>query len=84
MKPPPLRPREGGGFEIDISRIDETSFDGCDPITMFKYDVVENLYKELNKELGITPNAIHTDLFELKGRKLYYRKKGEPLGELGE
>ena len=36
-------------------------------------DYVEDFYKKLSKNLGQTPEAIHFDYFDFRGRKLYYR-----------
>ena len=42
-------------------------------------DRVESLYKRLVENIGQTPDAIHTDLFEFRDGELYYKGKKKSL-----
>ena len=42
-------------------------------------DYVKDLYKNLSKNIGETPEAIHYDYFDFRGGELYYMGKNEPL-----
>ena len=68
---------EGGTWEPE--REQETSFGGKHLRMKVLREHVEGLYQKLSGKTGQTPEAFHSDDFEIRDGKLYYRDKRTPL-----
>ena len=69
----PLLPIKSGDDQIDRSRIDETSFGGSQNVRVLEL-FVDELYQKLTNDIGQTPQAKFTDLFEIRDGELYYKE----------
>ena len=81
----PLIPMGGeGDSQIDPSGEQETSFGGGVRMrTEVLKDQVKGLYEKLTKHFKQNPEVLHYDLFELKGKDLYFKDLDIPLTRRG-
>ena len=80
----PFIPMGGGDSQIDPSGEQETSFGGGAILrTPDLEKQVKGLYEKLAKDLNQNPRYIHYDLFEIKGKDLYFRDLDKPLTTRG-
>ena len=76
----PLIPGVGGSTWEPERGEQETSFGGGESLrTRVLKDKVGGLYQKLSKKLARTSEAVHTNLFDLRDGKLYFRDKSTPL-----
>ena len=82
----PLIPMGGGGdSQIDPSGEQETSFGGGAILRTPNLEKqVKGLYEKLAKDLNQNPRYLHYDLFEIKGKDLYFRDLDKPHNHKGE
>ena len=82
----PLIPMGGGDSQIDPSGKQETSFGGGGGVRMrteVLKDQVKGLYERLAKELNQNPEVLHYELFDIRGKDLYFRDLDKPLTTRG-
>ena len=80
----PLIPMGGGGdFQIDPSGEQKTPFEGARLETRVKEEMVKGLYEKLAKELNQNPEVLHYELFDIRGKDLYFIDFDKPLTTRG-
>ena len=70
-------------YQLD-SVTQETSLGGGSPLHVrVLRDQVEALYNSLSRSTGQNPDVVHTDLFKIEDKELYYKDNRKPLTNHG-